>query len=126
MKTFFLYLMAFAYVLAGINHFWHPQLYLKIIPQGLPFHNAINIASGFAEILLGLSLLVKNTRNAAAWGLVVLLVVIFAANIQMVIDYTKEHHPQLWAAYLRLPLQVLLVWWALLYTTWYQRRKEKH
>jgi len=94
MKIFFLYLMTFAYLLEGINHFWHPQLYLKIVPHFLPAHKAINMAAGAAEILLGVLLLPKSTRSAAAWGVVLLLVLIFPANVQMAVDYTKENHPQ--------------------------------
>lgn len=71
------------------------------------------------EIVFGVLLLFKNTRNMAAWGLVVLLILIFPANIQMTINYTKENHPLLWLSYLRLPLQALLIWWALIYTNWY-------
>lgn len=129
MKTFFLYVMAFSYVLAGLNHFWHPQFYLKIIPHVLPYHNAINMAAGVAELVLALLLLPKATRSAAAWCMAILLVIVFPANVQMAVDYTKENHPQTWAAYLRLPLQPLLIWWALSYTKWYgkeRRRKRNH
>jgi uncharacterized membrane protein len=125
MRIFLLYLMAILYIVAGINHFWHPQLYLRIIPHFLPYHDAINTASGIAEILIVVLLFPKITRSIAAWALVFLLVIIFPANIQMAVDYAKENHPQTWAAYLRLPLQALLVWWALLYTNWYQRRKKR-
>lgn len=123
LKTILLYIMALAYILAGINHFWHPALYLKIIPHVLPMHNAVNIISGIAEIVIGILLFPKATRNFAAWSLVVLLIVIFPANIQMAVDYTRENHPQKWISYLRLPLQIPLIWWALVYTNWYKRRK---
>ncbi|MEI9955392.1 MAG: hypothetical protein WDM90_03575 [Ferruginibacter sp.] len=42
------------YIGAGINHFWHPQSYYKIIPDYLPYHSFINQFSGAAEIILGL------------------------------------------------------------------------
>ena len=129
MKTFFFYVMPFSYVLAGLNHFWHPQLYLKIIPHVLPYHNEINMAAGVAELVLALVLLPKATRSAAAWCMAILLVIVFPANVQMAVDYTKENHPQTWAAYLRLPLQPLLIWWALSYTKWCgkeRRRKRNH
>lgn len=122
MKIFLLRIMAAAYVLAGVNHFWHPQFYLKIMPPYLPFHHGLNAAVGVAEIGLGALLLVRRSRSAAAWGLVVLLVVIFPANVQMAINYAREDHPQTRAAFVRLPLQAVLVWWALRYTRWYQKR----
>lgn len=95
--------MASLYVLAGINHFWHPETYLRIIPTMLPWHNAINIITGIMEMALGLLLLMRSTRNAAAWGIVILLVVVLPANIQMALNYKNGGHPQLWLAWLRLP-----------------------
>jgi uncharacterized membrane protein len=120
-----LYLMAFLYVVAGINHFWHPHTYLKIIPPLLPWHEELNFITGVLEIIFGILLLLHITRNIEAWGLVALLVLIFPANIQMAINYSKEEHPDLWLAYLRLPLQFFLMWWALVYTDWYRSIKGK-
>ena len=114
--------MAILYIAAGLNHFRHPAMYLAIIPRFLPWPNAINAISGIAEIILGLLLFPKATRNAAAWGLVALLVAVFPANIQMAVDYTSQHHPYTWLTYARLLLQPLLIWWAASYTEWYQTR----
>ncbi len=125
LKKVLLYIMALAYIAAGINHFRNPAMYLKIIPPYLPWHDGINIISGVAEIFLGLLLFPKQTRSIAAWGLVVLLILIFPANIQMAIDYTAQAHPQKWLSYARLPLQPLLIWWAVTYTDWYRLRKTK-
>ncbi|RYZ23215.1 MAG: DoxX family protein [Chitinophagaceae bacterium] len=108
--------MALAYVAAGVNHFVHPATYRAIMPPWLPAHGALVAASGAAEILLGLGLLLRPTRRAAAWGIVVLLVAVFPANIQMAVNWWREGHPKLWIALLRLPLQLVLVWWALRYT----------
>lgn len=121
-KKILLYGMAVAYIVAGINHFRNPAMYLKIIPHLLPWHNAINTVSGAAEILLGGLLFPPQTRNVAAWGLVALLIAVFPANVQMAVDYTAQNHPQKWLAYLRLPVQPLLIWWALSYTDWYKAR----
>ncbi|HZH67515.1 MAG TPA: MauE/DoxX family redox-associated membrane protein [Flavisolibacter sp.] len=120
MNKILLYVMAVLFVLAGANHFWHPAGYLKIIPPFLPYHEAINYVTGALEILFGALLLFKATRNIAAWGLILLLILVFPANIQMAYDYKQQGHPLLWAAYLRLPLQLLLIWWVLIYTNWYR------
>lgn len=124
MKKLLLYTMATLYIAAGINHFRNPAVYLKIIPPYLPWHNAVNGISGIAEIILGLLLFPKSTRNVAAWGLVILLILIFPANVQMAVDWTKENHPQKWLAYARLPLQALLIWWAVSYTHWYESKRQ--
>ena len=68
--------------------------------------------SGVAEIVLGILLLFNKTRKAATWGIIVLLIVIFPANVQMLINYIEQHNPNIWVAALRLPLQAPLIWWA--------------
>lgn len=100
---------------AGINHFWHPQLYLSIMPPYLPWHTTLVNISGIAEILLGLLLLARNARRLAAAGIVFLLIAVFPANVQMAINYAQSHNPYLWIAIARLPLQFLLIWWAWFY-----------
>jgi uncharacterized membrane protein len=100
------------YVAAGINHFIHPVFYLKIMPPYIPYHLAMVYLSGFFEIAFALLLVPPTTRRAGAWLIILLLVAIFAANIQMDIDWYQENHPHLWLAFARLPLQVVLIWWA--------------
>lgn len=104
--------MAGLYMLAGINHFVNPDLYQKIMPPLLPWHFELIYISGAAEIVLGLLLLFPQTRRAAAWGIIALLIAVFPANIQMMVNYYQEQNSYLWVAVLRLPLQLLLVWWA--------------
>jgi uncharacterized membrane protein len=107
-----LYSMAFLYLLAGFNHFWHPRFYLKIMPPRLPWHKTLVIISGIGEMVLGLLLLVEQTRSFAAWGIIVLLLAVFPANIQMMLNYKRKKHPLTWITIARLPLQVVLIWWA--------------
>jgi uncharacterized membrane protein len=116
MFVFFRTLMALAYIAAGINHFVHPSFYIAIMPHWLPAQALLVAWSGVAEIVLGVALLFRPTRRAAAWGIIALLIAVFPANVQMAQDYYHSGHPQLWAALLRLPVQGLLIWWAWLYT----------
>lgn len=104
--------MSLFYVAAGVNHFWHPAFYHTIMPHWLPWHNELVFISGVFEILLGLLLLFSSTRRFAAWGIILLLVAVFPANIQMMINHWNESNPKLWISILRLPLQLLLIWWA--------------
>lgn len=110
-----LYLQALAYVAAGINHFVRPRFYLAIMPPYLPAHQLLVDLSGIAEIVLGLGLLFPATRVWAAWGLILLLIAVFPANVYMA---TAESFAQLpsWLRWGRLPLQGLLIWWAYRYT----------
>jgi uncharacterized membrane protein len=107
-----LYAMCLLYTGAGINHVWHPAAYIKIMPAWPGHHESIVLLSGVLEIVLGLLLLPLFSRRFAACGIMVLLVCVFPANVQMMLNYAAEQHPQLWMTILRLPLQVLLLCWA--------------
>jgi uncharacterized membrane protein len=108
--------MAAAYIAAGVNHFWHPEMYERIMPPWLPAHRALVLLSGLFEIILGLLLLFPQARSLAAWGLIILLIAVFPANVQMAFNYADKNHPHLWLALVRLPLQFFLIWWAWQYT----------
>src|SRR4051812_49819032 len=111
-KPVMLWLMAILYVAAGVNHFVRPDFYVKIMPPYLPWHLELVYASGVAEIVLGLLVLLRKWRSPAAWGLIALLIAVFPANIHMALH--GELYPDLpplllWA---RLPLQFVLMAWA--------------
>lgn len=108
--------MAVCYVAAGINHFIHPEMYLKMMPAWLGWHKTLVAVSGAIEILFGLMLFSVYTRIFAAWGIIVLLIIIFPANIQMMLNYKNENNSLLWLTILRLPFQFLLIWWAYFFT----------
>lgn len=106
------YLMAVLYIAAGINHFRSADFYYKIMPPYLPYPYAIIYISGFCESALGILLLFNKTRRFAAFGIIALLIAVFPANIQMLINYIHENNPRLWIAIVRLPLQIPLILWA--------------
>ncbi|HOZ73686.1 MAG TPA: DoxX family membrane protein [Flavobacterium sp.] len=112
-----LYVMAVMYILAGINHFRRPRLYLKIIPPYFPKPKLLNALSGFAEIALGVLLCIPATSPYAALGLIALLICIFPANLFMYQNETARLGFSKWLLLLRLPLQVVLIAWAYAYTS---------
>lgn len=106
---------ALLFISAGVLHFRIPGPYAKIVPPFLPWPLAIVYISGCAEIAGGIGLLIPKLRQFAAWGLVVLLVAVFPANIYMAmgqIQVTADPLPS-WVLWARLPLQFLLIWWVL-------------
>lgn len=115
-KLISLYVMAAIYLLAGINHFWHPIFYKKIMPSYIPYHMLMVYASGVAEILLAILLIPQATRVMAAWLVIAMLVVFMVVHVQMLIDFWQRGHAQLWIAIARVPLQFVLIWWAWVYT----------
>ncbi|MFL5765440.1 MAG: DoxX family protein [Bacteroidia bacterium] len=116
MKVAALYIMALAYIAAGMYHFINPKFYMKIMPPYLPWHLQLIYISGIIEIGLGAMLIPESTRPLAAWLVIALLIAIFPANIQMALDFYHRKSPALWMAILRLPVQPLLIWLAWIYT----------
>ncbi len=105
-------LMSLLYILAGVNHFSNPEWYLKIMPTYVPYHLPLVYISGVAEFILGVLLLSQATRKLSGYSIILLLIAIYPANIQMMLDYYRSGNPYLWIAILRLPLQFILIWWA--------------
>ncbi len=108
--------MGVLYVLAGVGHFVVTRAYVRIMPNYLPAHRELVLLSGAAEIAGGLGLLVPSTRRAAAWGIVLLLIAVFPANLWMVEHPDRFSSIPLWVLWIRLPLQLPLIWWAWQYT----------
>lgn len=86
------------------------------MPSWVGFHETLVIITGVYEILFALFLLPNQTRRFAAWGIIFLLIAVFPANIQMMLNYLNEHNSKLWIAIIRLPIQIILVWWAYTFT----------
>ncbi|HEX9150659.1 MAG TPA: DoxX family protein [Flavobacterium sp.] len=112
-----LYTMAFIYVLAGLNHFRNPRLYLKIIPPYFPNPKLLNSISGCAEILLGITLCIPATSKLAAWGIIALLVAVFPTHLYMYANDRAAMGLPKWILLLRIPLQLGLIYWAYQYTS---------
>ena len=110
------WLLAIAFVLAGANHFINPKFYLNIMPPYLPWHLFFVYLSGALEIILGGSLLFPKLQRIAAWGLILLLLAVFPANIHMALN--THLYPEIAPAfiYLRLPIQLVIIVWAYLFT----------
>ena len=104
------------FIIAGINHFVNPNFYEKIMPPYLPWPYGLVIISGIAEVVLGIALLIPKTSNYGAWGLILLLIAVFPANLHMTMH--PEQFPTIpsVALWLRLPIQGLLILWAYWYT----------
>lgn len=106
------YLLGAAFVAAGVNHFVHPDFYMSIMPDYLPWHRTLVNVSGVAEIGLGAMLFVRRIEIIAAWGTIALMIAVFPANLQMALH--TDLYPQFsaLALWLRLPFQFLLLAWA--------------
>jgi uncharacterized membrane protein len=96
-------------VAIGVGHFVRPAPFVSIVPAWLPAPLLLVMVSGFFEILGGVGLLVSRVRRAASFGLVLLYLAVFPANVNMAL------HPELgqgiatWLLWARLPLQAVLI-----------------
>ena len=106
--------LAIFFVAAGALHFIVPDYYLAIVPSYLSAPRALVALSGVAEIAGGVGLLIPRLRQVAGVGLMLLLVAVFPANIEMLRQARARSGPSWVEAvlWLRLPLQVLLLWLA--------------
>ena len=116
MKIKLMYLMSLFYIYVGINHFIDPDWFMQIMPPYLPFHRELVLFSGLIEIILGLFLLLKPTRSYAAWGLIILLICVFPANIYLAQTNGEAMNISPLIAWGRLPFQFIFIYIAYLYT----------
>jgi uncharacterized membrane protein len=105
--------IALLFATSGVLHLIKPQPFVRIMPPWLPSALALVLISGVFEIAGAAGILVPVTRVAAGWGLIALLLAVFPANVQMLLNARAAHASALWMAGLvaRLPLQVLLILW---------------
>tara|TARA_B100000965_G_scaffold310411_1_gene269762 strand:- start:38 stop:457 length:420 start_codon:yes stop_codon:yes gene_type:complete len=109
--------MSVFYIGVGFAHFISPEKFLLIMPPYLPFHLELIYVSGFVEILLGVLLLIKRFRFFAGFGLIVLLIFVFPANIYLYTsDIARDAYGQiskldaLIRMFFQLPLIMIAYW----------------
>lgn len=117
LKTSSLWLQAFAYMAAGVNHFINAASYITMIPPYFPFKPELNIFVGIIEILLGGLLLIwKSQRKIVTIAIILFLGAVIpshAYHIQMNGNIPGSAFVMpLWGAWLRLAIQFLLMGWA--------------
>ena len=117
-KRILLWVLGGFYVLNGLNHFFNADAYIAIMPAYLPWHSQLVVLSGVAEIAVGVGVLIPTTRLTAAWGIILLLILIFPANLYVAMNglaYVGDE-PSTLLNWVRLPFQLVLSAWAYWYT----------
>ncbi|PSN10584.1 hypothetical protein C7271_25815 [filamentous cyanobacterium CCP5] len=111
-------ILAVCMVVAGVLHFVVPQPFIRIVPGFLPAPAALVYISGAIEVLLALGLLLPSTRRLSAWGLVLLFIAVYPANLNMAINHIQiSGIPDAWwFQAIRLPFQFVLIAWAYWFT----------
>ena len=109
-------LMGALYFVAGVGHLVATRVYERIMPDYIPAHRGLVLLTGGLEICGGVGLLTPQTRRFSAYGIAAMLFVYFTVHIWM-IQHHADRYPTipLWALWARIPLQFVLIGWALLY-----------
>lgn len=114
-----LYLLSVNLCTVGFLHLLAPDFFVAIIPAKLPNPEWLNVLSGLAEITLGVFLLEPRTRIYAAWGVIALLIAVFPANVNMMLENIGTGGPGTGSPvvnWLRLPFQIVFGLWAHVFT----------
>ena len=80
-KLITIYIMSLFYTLMGLKHIFDPKYFAPMMPSILPYKFFLIYVSGSLELTLGFFLILDEYRFYAAVGLMILLVLIFPANI---------------------------------------------
>jgi len=108
---------AVMFVLIGFMHLATPRKLTYMIEGWLPYALELVLISGVLEIILGIGLLIPGLRGYAAWGLIVLLILMFPANIYVAVKQLPAPGglpAKPWYTWSRLafqPVYMAWVWW---------------
>ena len=103
------------FLVSGLLHLAMPKPYVRIVPPMFPRPDLLVAISGGAEILGGIGLLIPWLRRPAGYGLALLLIAVFPANVYMAVAHIPSSGVlgNRWLQWLRLPVQAPLIWLAL-------------
>lgn len=111
-KILLTYIMGLGYIWVGISHFYNTDFFLKIMPPSFPFHLESVYLSGFFEIIFGMGIMIKFFRKYASWGLILLLIAVYPANIYLAFNEVAQNKigiSSFMASWVRLPIQFILI-----------------
>lgn len=103
----------------SIGHFIYTNGMVMMIPDFFPMKKALVELTGILEILLGIGILIPNTKIYCGWILIVFLLLMLPANINAAlknIDFQNATSQGKGISYLwfRIPLQLLFIVWTYL------------
>ena len=103
--------MSLLYIIVGIKHFINIDFFIAIVPQYIAWKKEVVLLSGLIEVTLAILLLFNQTRKTAAWGIIVLLIAVFPANIYLYISEIPRDALGISKnqALIRMPFQIPLI-----------------
>ena len=113
-----LFVVFFWFFFGGIAHFAFTDLEARIVPPQIPEAHDVVLVTGVLELAGALGLLLPWTRRAAGWGLFLLTLAVTPANIYMLVIHDQFPQVPVWLLWMRLPLQLVLLWLILWGSRW--------
>lgn len=104
------------FIFAGILHFLIPDTFMKLMPPFIPLPLAMIYLSGVFEIVGGIGLMVSKTKHLASYGLIILLLAVYPANIYVAWEkvqlggFMSNSFYQWFRVVMQIPL-IYWVWW---------------
>ena len=111
MKNLSVYLMGIIYIYLGILHFTNTDFYFPYMPEFLPYHWELIIASGILEIILGVGVFFNKYRNSSLWGIILMLIIFLTVHFNMLIPENSIGNTNS-LLILRVFVQFGLIYWA--------------
>ena len=111
--------LAAAMIVAGITHFANVEPFVQHLPDWVPTRETVVYLTGVVEVALGLALLLPTGHRTTTGRLVATyLVAVLPANVYVAVaDIDVTGLPGGVHAWIRLPLQLLFIAWAVISTT---------
>ena len=94
----------------GLAHFAFTELEASIVPPQIPDATDVVLGTGVLELAGALGLMLPWTRRLAGWCLFVLTLAVTPANVYMLHAHDQFPAVPVWLLWLRLPLQLVLLW----------------
>ncbi|MGF6925164.1 putative membrane protein [Chitinophaga sp. W2I13] len=110
---------AVMFLLIGVTHLVKPRKLTYMIEGMIPYPLFMVLFTGALEVLLGAGLLFSATQYYAGWGLMILLVAMFPANIRVAVlnlpapGGLPSKPWYIWSRLLFQPVYILWIWWAI-------------
>ena len=103
--------MSLLYVIVGVKHFTNTDFFVTIVPPIINCKEEVVLLSGLIEVILGILLLFNQTRKLAAWGIILLLIAVFPANIYLYLSEIARETLSISKnqALFRMPFQIPLI-----------------
>ena len=82
------------------------------MPPYLPWHYELVYLSGLFEIILGVLLIIPKTRKVACYGIILLLIAVYPANIYLAFNQLPQDKlgiSSFAASWLRRPMQFVFI-----------------